>query len=305
MTTSIDHVGSSDMGGPAGVPDEQGLRAREPDESGFVDRDGVRVYWESFGKGDQTILFMPTWAIVHSRMWKFQVPHFARNFRVVVFDPRGNGRSARPRDVHAYDRRHLAEDAIAVLDAVGAAQATVVSWCGGGEEFLLAARYPQRVASLVVLAPYVAVSELPGGEDSYSFDDPLDTYEGWAKYNRHYWLRDWAGFLGFYQSQIFTEPHSTKQIEDGVAWGLETDAETILLGEEGWHEAWLSEPEQALELCRQVGCRTLVIQGSEDAIVGPARGPAVAAALRDARLVMLEGSGHGPNLRDPVKFNLL
>ena len=34
------------------------------------------------------------------------------------------------------------------------------------------------------------------------------------------------GFLEFFFAQMFTEPHSTKQIEDCVGWGLETDAET-------------------------------------------------------------------------------
>jgi pimeloyl-ACP methyl ester carboxylesterase/predicted glycosyltransferase len=284
---------------------QSGLRAREPDRSGFVEHDGVRVYWESFGEGEQTVLLMPTWEIVHSQMWKFQVPYLARRFRVVVFDPRGNGRSDRPLESSAYDRRHLVGDAVAVLDAVGAERAHVVSWCGGGEEFMLAARFPQRITSLVVIAPFLGVSELPGDEGSYPFDDVLETDEGWAKYNRHYWLRDWAGFLGFYQSQIFTEAHSTKPIEDGVKWGLETDAETILLGEGAWGAAWLSGRETAVELCKQVQCPVLVIQGSEDAIVGAARGPAVAAALSDARLVMLEGSGHGPSVRDPVKVNLL
>ena len=48
------------------------------------------------------------------------------------------------------------------------------------------------------------------------------TEEGWAKWNRHYWLRDWPGFLDFFFSQTFTEPHSTKQIEDAIGWGLDT-----------------------------------------------------------------------------------
>ncbi len=281
-----------------------GVRALEPGRSGFVERDGVRVYWESFGEGEQTVLLMPTWAIVHSRMWKFQVPHLARSFRVLVFDPRGNGRSDRPGEASAYDRSHIAGDALAVLDAAGVERADVVSWCGGGEEFMLAAEHPMRVSSLVAIAPFVAVSELPGGEDPDLFDEVLESDEGWARYNRHYWLRDWPGFLAFYQGQIFSEPHSTKQIEDGVRWGLQTDAETILLGEESWGAPWLSERGAALELCERVRCPTLVIQGSEDAIVGAARGAAVAAAIPGARLLTFEGSGHAPLVRDPVKFNL-
>jgi predicted glycosyltransferase len=48
----------------------------------------------------------------------------------------------------------------------------------------------------------------------------------------------------------------------------------------------------------------LVVQGTEDAVAGVARGRAVAAAVPGSRLLEFEGSGHGPNLRDPVRFNL-
>jgi pimeloyl-ACP methyl ester carboxylesterase len=60
-----------------------------------------------------------------------------------------------------------------------------------------------------------------------------------------------------------------------------------------------------LRLGTQLRCPTLVIQGSQDAVVGPARGPAVADAIPHARLITLEGCGHAPHLRDPVMTNLL
>ena len=71
-------------------------RALLPERSGFADVDGVRIAYDVFGQGDETILLLPPWAIVHSRFWKLQVPYLARHFRVVTFDPRGNGRSDRP-----------------------------------------------------------------------------------------------------------------------------------------------------------------------------------------------------------------
>jgi pimeloyl-ACP methyl ester carboxylesterase len=84
-------------------------RARYPDDEGFIERDGVRVFWESYGQGEQTLLFLPTWTLVHSRVWKAQIPYFARHFRVVCFDPRGNGRSDSPRDPAAYDESEFAQ----------------------------------------------------------------------------------------------------------------------------------------------------------------------------------------------------
>ena len=58
------------------------------------------------------------------------------------------------------------------------------------------------------------------------------------------------------------------------------------------------------ELCGQVRCPVLVIQGTDDLITGPNRGIALAQAL-GAELVLLEGAGHGPHVRDPVRVNLL
>jgi hypothetical protein len=49
------------------------VRAREPDTSGYVDREGVRVYYEVFGSGSDSIVFAPADSIVDSRMWKGQV----------------------------------------------------------------------------------------------------------------------------------------------------------------------------------------------------------------------------------------
>src|SRR5256885_10465253 len=44
------------------------VRAREPDRSGYAVRSGVRLYYEVFGTGATTVLLLPAWAIVHSRM---------------------------------------------------------------------------------------------------------------------------------------------------------------------------------------------------------------------------------------------
>jgi pimeloyl-ACP methyl ester carboxylesterase/predicted glycosyltransferase len=278
-------------------------RARYPDAEGYLKRDGVRVFYEVYGTGEPAILLFPSWEIVHSRAWKAQIPYLARHGRVVTFDRRGNGQADRPDQVSEYDRRATADDARAVLDHVGVEQAVVVSWCGSGEDLLLAAEHPVRASRLLLIAPDLQLTPEPGeAEAPFQFDEEPEATEGWAKWNRHYWLRDWPGFLDFFFTQAFTEPHSTKQIEDAVGWGLDTDPETIVAGMDA---AWLNDRETTLRLCAQIRCPTLVIQGSADAIVGPARGPAVAAAIPGARLITFEGSGHAPHLRDPVAANLV
>src|SRR3954471_24802765 len=112
-------------------------RARLPQRSGFADVDGVRIAYEVFGEGDETLLLLPPWAIVHSRFWKGQVPYLARRFRVVTFDPRGNGRSDRPQAPDLYGPRMLERDAVAVLDAAGVSDCLMVVHCGSAAAGLL------------------------------------------------------------------------------------------------------------------------------------------------------------------------
>ena len=64
------------------------MRAREPDKAGHVVRDGVRVAYEIFGSGAPTLLLLPSWALLHARLWKGQVPYLSRYTRVVTIDPR-------------------------------------------------------------------------------------------------------------------------------------------------------------------------------------------------------------------------
>ena len=116
MTTTIERVVNRE---PAAGSDAEQTRALYPDEEGYVERDGVRVFWERYGDGEPTVLLLPTWTLVHSRVWKAQIAYLARHFRVVTFDPRGNGRSDRPTDPDLYAESEFAADALAVMDATG------------------------------------------------------------------------------------------------------------------------------------------------------------------------------------------
>jgi len=278
------------------------LRAREPDQTGFVERDGVRVYWELLGEGERTVLFLPTWSIIHSRHWKFQLPYFARHFRVLTFDGRGNGKSDRPTDPAAYAETEFGADALAVLDATETERAAAVGFSMGAQRaLLLAAGNPERVERIAFVAPAVPLPPgTPRARATHSFDDHLEAYDGWAKFNRHHWLADYEDFVRFFFSQIFSEPHSTKPFDDCVGWALESTPEMLVatalapdLDEAGVHE-----------LAAQVRVPVLVVHGSDDAIRSHGSGAALAEAT-GGTLVTLEGSGHAPHVRDPVKVNLL
>jgi pimeloyl-ACP methyl ester carboxylesterase len=129
-------------------------RARYPDRTGYVERDGVRVFWEEYGQGEPTLLLVHGWPIAHSRVWKCQVAYFARHTRVITFDGRGNGRSDRPLDPAAYTHEQHVADAIAVLDATGTDRAFVAGWSLGADRAMLAAAlHPERILGLCLTGP--------------------------------------------------------------------------------------------------------------------------------------------------------
>jgi pimeloyl-ACP methyl ester carboxylesterase len=277
-------------------------RARYPDETGFIERNGGRVYWEAYGTGEPPIVFVPPWQVVHSRTWKAQIPDFARRHRVVAWDNRGNGRSDRPRDPMVHVTRERAANLIAVMDAAGVAAAVLVGVSSSsGPMTVLGAEHPERVLGLVYICPASPFGE-PSYKGSASFDDRLPDEDGWNQENIHVWRRDFAGYLEFFFGEAYPEPHSTKPIEDGVGWGLESDVETLA--------ATVRTPptldhQTFTAMCAAIRAPTIVIQGTDERVAHVSQGIGLANAIPGARLERIESGGHLVHAREPVRVNLL
>jgi pimeloyl-ACP methyl ester carboxylesterase len=263
------------------------VRARYPDEEGFIERSGVRVFWERYGDGEPTLLFITTpWPIAHSRVWRGQIPYFAQRNRVVCFDPRGNGRSDRPRDPRTYDLAEAVQDAVDVLDVSKTGQAVIVTGARGAQPALaLAADHPERVLGLFLAGPQPRndrrmVERMMKGK--------LDRYEGWDKFNPEYWRQDFRGFLEWFAHENIPEPHHTRDREVFVAYGTETDAETLITASyaRGIRKAELPA------IAARIRCPSRVICGELDTITPPDLSREVAALL-GAPLVILSRTGHG------------
>ena len=237
---------------------------------------------------------------MYSRVWKMQIPYLSRHFRVVVYDGRGKAGRDRPDPPGYASGREQAADALAVLDATGTEQAVGSGSRGEAKWSLILAASTRSASSPVLPRRQASGSRASPSRRAVPVRRGEDTDEGWAKENRHYWLRDWQGYVEWFFSQCFTEPHSTKHIEDAVGWGLETTAETMILTE----EAPELEPNETRELCTRLACPVLVVHGDEDAVVPHAQGVAIAEAT-GGRLVTFGGSGHCLQVRDPVRFNLV
>jgi pimeloyl-ACP methyl ester carboxylesterase len=282
------------------------VKARAPDAHGYVERDGVRVAWQQYGEpvGDDVpaVLLLPTWCILPAEVWKLQVPFLARRTKVITFDPRGNGSSDRPLDLARYRREELTQDAMDVLDATGTGRAVVVAFSAGNAQALdLASDHPDRVAAWVAIGPSIdGLGDYPQ-ERAAAFarwHENTHDDEGWGRYNRYSWIRDYPGFTRFFFDQLVPEPHSTKLVDDLLRWSARTDGTTLVRAEIARNPA----PRSVEHQCAAVRCPVVVVHGTEDRVVPYVHGVRLA-ELTGGSLVTFAGGGHAPQGRDPVAVN--
>ena len=240
-----------------------------------------------------------TWAIIQSRSWKAQIPYFAEHFRVIAFDPRGNGKSDRPAGLEGYSLDAIIGDVVAVMDATQTKRATLVGMSfSSAIAFAVAAEHPDRVEAVVSTGAWTPIVP-PYPERAAAWDaGEIAAPEGWQKYNRHHWRKDYPDFLRFFFDHVHSEPHSTKQREDAVSWGLDGDGEMLTMTQDG-----RSEPDRITEdTYRRVRCPCLVLVGDADLITPPQASHRIA-ELTGAELVVRPGGGHEIHARYPAWFN--
>ena len=113
--------------------------------------DGVQLYYEETGRGDP-ILFLHEFG-GHYRSWEPQIRYFSRRYRCIAYAARGWPPSDVPDDVAAYSQARAADDAAAVMAALGIAKAHLVGLSMGataGIEFAI--RHPGKALSLTIAA---------------------------------------------------------------------------------------------------------------------------------------------------------
>ncbi|OCK55359.1 alpha/beta hydrolase [Bradyrhizobium sp. LMTR 3] len=281
------------------------MRAKLADSEGFIARDGVKLAYESYGAGAETILFIPPWSIVHSRIYKAQLPYFSERFRCIAYDGRGNGKSDRPEDVTAYTIDNYVADALAVMDGLEMEQAILVGLSFGGLlASILAAYHPTRVRAAILAGTVSTIG--PAHQERFAASHFLaerDSYDGWNKFNRDYWLTSYPDFAEFFVRNICSEPHSTKQIEDGVGWAAETDGPTLIKTVEARNIP--PQFDVSAEMYRSIRCPVLFIHGDNDQIQPYERARAAHAAVSGSEFVTIGGGGHNPLGRYPAKANAL
>ncbi|MES3033386.1 MAG: alpha/beta fold hydrolase [Gemmatimonadota bacterium] len=269
---------------PAGAPAPFSTIA--PDHEEFVDRDGVGLWYAVYGTRGPWLAFAPPFQVVHASLLKATVPYLAEHCRVIVMDGRGNGRSDRPQGAEHYSFDLYYGDFVAVLDAAGADRVALVGISAAALTVLcLAGERPERVTHVITAGGFAeSLSETPEAIAHVEAEQQRIT-------------DDWPKYLDRFMANIFPEPHSTKQYEDGVRYGWATTASVLQQCYLGWRG------QDVRAQARRISCPTLVIHGTDDRRVPYAKGEAIHQLVPGARLLVIEDGGHVTAARDPVVFN--
>ena len=226
----------------------------------------MKIAWERHGAGDPLLLIQ---GLGYARWgWEPVVEPLARSFDVIVYDNRGIGESDLPPG--PYTAFALAGDALQVLDEAGVERAHVVGTSLGGmvaQELALAA--PERVDRLVL------ASTTPGGAGAFPMpEQTVRLMTGGATLRR------------FVENAL--APGADPAIVERILEHREATAQPF--------EAWSAQAAagasfDAFDRVGQILAPTLVVTGTEDAVVDPRNSTLLAERIPDARLELVEGGG--------------
>ncbi|HYB42650.1 MAG TPA: alpha/beta fold hydrolase [Candidatus Methylomirabilis sp.] len=249
----------------------------------YVSRPGAKIFYQVTGAGERDLALVPAcYPIVHSRVFKAQIPYLSRHFRVITMDFRGNGRSDHASTGYDFDTMY--GDLEAVLEAVARPPFALVALsCANILATRYAVEHPAALSQLIMISP------------QYSQPLPEPFEEKFAPLIR----ADFPGYLRRFWTSVFPEPHSLKGIEDGIAWGSESTPEILI---ESLREL---RKDDVRELLPRIGVPTLVMHGTRDRIVPHKVGQEVAEVVPGARFVSFDGGGHGLQGREAAKVNRL
>jgi pimeloyl-ACP methyl ester carboxylesterase/UDP:flavonoid glycosyltransferase YjiC (YdhE family) len=276
------------------------VRAASPAESGHLSCRGFRISYEVFGDPRApAVLLLPTWQISPSLHWKLQVPYLARWFRVITFDPPGIGGAERTEDPAAFELDRVVDYGVDLLGHLQIGRAHVVGLSMGGAYGLwMAGRYPQLVTRLVLIG--TVPPEWAFGEDP-AFWQRRGTYDGWDKRNAHYWREHYDDWLAFFMQQVFSEPHSTKAIEDATGWAKQTTPEILIASVINPRLLPAMPLEEVLDHIR---CPVLLMHARDDRIADIQMSRTLAQARPDWELIEFEAGGHAVHIKNAVRVNV-
>jgi pimeloyl-ACP methyl ester carboxylesterase len=232
---------------------------------GFVEHDGARIWYATYGHGAPVILLHG--GLGNSGNWGNQVPALiASGYRAILIDSRGHGRSTR--DARPFMYELMASDVRAVMDALALEKAAVVGWSDGAcIALVLAMQAPARVAGVF----FFGCNMDPSGTKEIDMSDPILN----RCFSRH--ARDYAA--------LSATPDEFAAFVEAVSQMMAT------------------QPNYGADDLAGVRVPVTIVQSEHDEFIKRDHAEYLARSIPGADLVILPGVTHFAPLQRPGQFN--
>ena len=234
------------------------------DEQSYVEHDGARIWYATFGSGSPVILLHG--GLGHSGNWGYQVPELVKSgYRVILIDSRGHGRSTR--DSRPFRYELMASDVLAVMDALRLEKAAIACWSDGACIALILARQtPARVAGVFFFGCNMDPSGLRELKPSAALE---------RCFARH--TKDYA--------QLSATPDQFKAFVEAVGRMQKT------------------EPNYTARDLAEIRVPVTIAHSEHDEFIRREHAEYLAQSIPNAELVVLNGVSHFAPLQRPEQFN--
>lgn len=241
----------------------------------FVRTNGISMYYEVHGEGEPVVLIGGLGSQTQS--WATQAPLYSANYKVIVFDNRGAGRTDKPDE--PYSLEQMAEDTIGLMDALDIERAHVVGKSMGGMiGQWLGIKHPDRVNSLVLGCTAASRDEI--GNEILRFGRETAEKQGL----KSLWLG--ALFWGYTREYIENNYAQVRNSIDMIKESPEALAGYI-------RQNYACKAHDTAKLVGSITAPTLVMYGERDLIVAPRRSRQLAELIPNSKLIEFKDVGHG------------
>jgi 3-oxoadipate enol-lactonase len=260
------------------------------DQSGMVEVNGAKLYYEARGEGHPVVLMHA--GIADSRMWDDQMEAFARRYRVIRYDHRGFGKSEVPAGPAS-----LSEDLYGLLRALDVERAHLigVSMSGGiAIDFTLT--HPEMVSALVPVCPGVGGINLEPDEHEQALFAEVQAAAQAGDLRRagEASVHVWVDGPGRTPDQVNPAVRERVRGMLGLLASRQAEQEKA--------EYRMLEPPAAQRL-GEIHVPTLIIIGDQDISPVQKTVDRLAAEIPGARKAVIHGAAHVPNMERPDEFN--
>ena len=269
---------------------------------GIAEVNDINIWWEDFGNSSDPSVLLIMGANANAMQWtlEFINPLVSAGFHVIRFDNRDVGKStwlttepsfkleegSMVTGEVSYNLEDMAQDAVSLLEHLGIEKAHIVGASMGGMiTQVIGLDHPNKALSLT------PIMSTPGaGLEDENLSPPTESLmQGLMKSMEHNMKGEYLeGLVCIYRELMGSRyPFDEEKFREG-AKAIMDHGHNPFPG----HGAAVSSSPHRKDRLKEISLPTLVIHGTEDAILPFDHGQALADGIPNAQLMVLEGVGH-------------